>query len=49
MWQLPESSRLESLKKVLVIDFTLQDEKDNTSGKLQREVVTDLPKDRFTN
>ena len=34
--QIPESSRLEFLEKVLVSNFTLSDEEENTLGSLNR-------------
>ena len=42
-YQIPESSRLEVLKKFLPNNFALSDAEDNTSGPLNRKVIADLP------
>ena len=41
--EMPESSRLEFLEKFLANNFVLSDEKDNTSGPLNRGSIADLP------
>ena len=41
--EIPESSRLEFLKKFLANNFTLSDAEDNTSGPLNRGGIADLP------
>ena len=41
--KIPKSSRLEFLEKVLANNFSLSDEKDNTSKLLNRGGITDLP------
>ena len=41
--ELPESSRLESLKKFLANNFALSDAEDNTSGTLNKGGMADLP------
>ena len=41
--EMPESSRLEFLEKFLANNFALSDEKDNTSGPLNRGSIADLP------
>ena len=40
--EIPESSRLEFLKKFLANNFALSDVEDNTSGPLHRGVIADL-------
>ena len=41
--EIPESSRLEFLKRFLANNFTLSDAEDNTSGPLNRGCIADLP------
>ena len=41
--ELPESSRLEFLEKILANNFDLSDAEDNTSGPLNRGGIADLP------
>ena len=41
--EIPESSRLEFLKKFLANNFALSDAKNNTSGPLNRGDTEDLP------
>ena len=41
--EMPESSRLEFLKKFAANNFTLSDAEDNTSRLLNRRGVVDLP------
>ena len=41
--EIPESSRLEFLKKHLAKNFALSDAEDHTSGSLNSEVIADLP------
>ena len=41
--EIPESSRLELLEKVLANNFALSDAEGNTSGPLDREGIADLP------
>ena len=41
--RIPESSRLEFLKKFLANIFALSDAEDNTSRPLNRESIADLP------
>ena len=41
--EIPESSRLEFLEKVLANNFALSDAEDNTSGPLNRGGIADLP------
>ena len=41
--KIPKSARLEFLEKVLANNFSLSDEKDNTSKLLNRGGITDLP------
>ena len=41
--EIPESSRLEFLEKFLTSNFALSDAEDNTSGSLNKGVITDLP------
>ena len=40
---IPKSPRLEFLEKVLVNSFALSDAEDNTSGRLSRGGIADLP------
>ena len=40
--EIPESSRLEFLEKILANNFVLSDGEDNTTWLLKREVLTDL-------
>ena len=41
--EIPESSRLEFLEKLLAINFALSNAEDNTSGPLNRGGIADLP------
>ena len=41
--EIPESSRLEFLKKFSANNFALSDTEDNTSGLLNRGGISDLP------
>ena len=41
--EIPESSRLEFLEKFSGNNFTLSDAESNTSGKLHRKGIADLP------
>ena len=41
--EIPESSRLEFLKKFLANDFALSDKEDNTSKSLNTGGIADLP------
>ena len=41
--EIPESSRLEFLEKVLANNFALSEAEDNTSGPLNRGGMADLP------
>ena len=41
--EIPESSRLEFLKKHLAKNFALSGAEDHTSGSLNSEVIADLP------
>ena len=41
--EIPETSRLEFLEKLLANNFAFSDAKDNTSGPLNRGGMTDLP------
>ena len=41
--EIPESSRLEFLEKILAKNFALSDAQDNTSGLLNRGGTADLP------
>ena len=41
--EIPESSRLELLEKILAKNFALSDAQDNTSGLLNRGGTADLP------
>ena len=41
--EIPESSRLEFLEKVLANNFALSDAEDNTSSLLNRGGIVDLP------
>ena len=41
--EIPESSRLEFLKKLSANNFALLDAEDNTSGPLNRGGIADLP------
>ena len=47
--EIPESSKLEFLEKLLGNNFVLSDEEDNTSGALNREGIVDLPLLRLLN
>ena len=41
--EIPESSRLEFLEKILANNFALSDAEDNTSGPFNRGSIADLP------
>ena len=41
--EIPKSSRLEFLKKLLAKNFALSEAEDNTSGSLNRRGIADLP------
>ena len=41
--EIPESSRFEFLEKFLANNYALSEAEDNTSGPLNRGVITDLP------
>ena len=41
--EIPKSSRLEFLEKLLANNFALSDVEDNTSGRLNRGGIVDLP------
>ena len=41
--EIPESSKLEFLEKFSANSFALLDQKDSTSGPLNRGVIADLP------